>query len=265
MSDWLHKPSTANVVSMGKHRAVSKRRPFVPVALLAPAAVAGIAVVSAPAAQAAPTPIDNLSNVPSRTSLSFQYAPLGARIGTPNSTEARPALSTVKLYLVDYAMRHGDGSASDRDLAQRMIQSSDDAAASQLDDKYPGAIDAAAAEYRLTSTHRGSFWGDSVTSTADTVTFLEAKKATDPGSPILGWMATANPTAADGTLQNWGTSQLPGVVGTKWGWADDSSTGVASASFGPDFSVAAQTYGGPPPTVDSLVADLNNRLQQFLP
>ena len=268
---------------MAKHRAVCRRRPLVPVALLTPAAAAGIAVAAAPSAEAAPNPIDNFAGVPGRTSLTFEYSPLHARVGTANSAEARTGLSTVKLYVADYALRHGDGSPNDVALAQRMIQLSDDSAASQLDAKYPNAIAATAGEYGLTNTRRGSFWGDSVTSTADTVTFLEAKKATDPTSPILGWMTTAAPIAADGTPQNWGTTDLPGAIGTKWGWSDDRTSEVASASFGPDFSVAAHTNGGPndqnadvgtafgpavappPPTIDSIVADINNRIQQFLP
>ena len=59
----------------------------------------------------------------------------------------------------------------------------------------------------------------------------------------LGQLATAAPVAVDGTHQNWGTGALPSVTGTKWGWSDDGASVVASASFGPDFSVAANTYG----------------------
>lgn len=148
----------------------------------------------------------------------------------------------MKLYVADYALRHGDRSPEDLLLAERMIRQSDDAAASELDTKYPEAIDAAADEYGLSETSRGSFWGDSFTSTADTVRFLVAKRG-DPLSPIPGWMSTAEPVAADGTAQDWGTAKLPGVVGTKWGWADPGSSVVASASFGTDFTVAANTYG----------------------
>lgn len=191
---------------------------------------------------AAPSP-DGFDTVPDRTSLSFAHSPSGTRVGTANSAEARPGLSTVKLYVADYMLRHGDGSAEDRELGQRMIRDSDDGAASQAYAKYPHSIDAVASEYGLTATRGAAFWGNSSTSTADTVTFLEAKKATDPSSPILGWMATAAPVAADGTTQDWGTSTLPSVVGTKWGWSDYGPDIVASASFGPDFSVAANTYG----------------------
>ncbi|MBH0775412.1 hypothetical protein IT779_03810 [Nocardia sp. NEAU-351] len=183
--------------------------------------------------------------VPPRTALSVR-TPLGLDWGTPNQYETRSALSTAKLYIVDYALRHGDDSAGDLELAERMIRYSDDAAASALSAKYPAAIDAVAAEYALAQTRSGpGDWSTAVTSTADLATFLAVKQSTDPTSPILEWMATAAPTAADGTAQNWGTARLPGVVGTKWGWSDLPPWEVASVSFGPGFSVAAHTRGTP--------------------
>ncbi|GGG14865.1 hypothetical protein GCM10007304_31140 [Rhodococcoides trifolii] len=211
-------------------------------ALVALLPLGAVATASAQPASARPLPAD-FAGVPSRTALVLDCA--GTRIATPNAAESRPGLSEVKLFIVDYAIRRGDGSAGDRDLAADMITSSDDYAASQLDRKYPSAIDSIADEYGLTSTSRGSFWGDSYTSAADLVTFLEGVKRLHPDSPIPGWMAAATPVASDGTDQNWGTSQLIGVQGTKWGWADDISTAVASASIGPGFSVAAITLGGP--------------------
>ncbi|MFE7421748.1 hypothetical protein [Rhodococcus sp. NPDC057529] len=219
-------------------------------------------------AMAAPTP-DAIAEIAPRTALSFAHTPSGTRVGTPNQTAARPGLSIVKLYIADYMIRRGDGSAEDRELGQRMIRDSDDNAADRAYAKYPHSVDAIAAEYRLTSTTGAGYWGNSATSTADTVAFLEAKKTTDPTSPILDWMATAAPVAADGTHQNWGTGRLPSVTGTKWGWSDYGPSVVASASFGPDFSVAANTYGttdqhtsdvlgafgpepGPPPAPDQI-------------
>lgn len=193
-------------------------------------------------AHAAPTPAD-VGEVPARTAISFAHTPSGFRAGTANQGEARPGLSIVKLYMVDYMLRHGDGSAEDRALAERMIRASDDGAASRAHAKYPQAIDAIASEYGLTGTRGSGAWGSSATSAADAVTFLEAKKTTDPTSPVLGWMATAEPVAADGTPQDWGTALLPSVTGTKWGWSDYGPSVVASASFGPDFSVSAHTYG----------------------
>lgn len=206
-------------------------------------------VMAAPAtAQPSPdqgTSIAPSDGVPPRTALSVR-TPIGIGWGTANENEPRSALSMSKLYLADYALRHGDGSAEDRLNAERMIRYSDDAAADAVEAKYPQAITAIAAEYGLEETRPGTGgWGTSTTSTADIADFLTAKQTTDPTSPILGWMATAAPTAADGTRQDWGTSELPGVQGSKWGWSDMAPPEVASASFGPGFSVAAHTRGGP--------------------
>ena len=55
-------------------------------------------------------------------------------------------------------------------------------------------------------------------------------------------MATAAPVAADGYRQDFGTSHIPGVWGTKFGWSDD-RTIHASVSTGHGFTVAANTYG----------------------
>jgi hypothetical protein len=218
------------------------------------AAVAGIFAVGAcvlatpasadPAPNAAP--IGNvLPGVPDRTSISFRADALGVEWGTPNETESRTGLSMVKLYIVDYALRHGDGSDQDRQLGERMIRYSDDSAASALAVRYPNAIDAAAGEYRLPATHSGDSWSSSYTSVADITKFLDTKVRTDPNSPILAWMREAAPVAADGTQQNWGTSRLPGVNGSKWGWSDYGPQDVASASIGPGFTVAAHTHGSP--------------------
>jgi hypothetical protein len=211
---------------------------------------AGACLLAAPAwadpvvPNTVPTGAD-IPGVPDRTSISFRLDGLGLEWGTPNDTESRSGLSMVKLYIVDYALRHGDGSAQDRQLSERMIRYSDDSAAGALAAKYPNAIDATAAEYGLPATHAGATWGSSYTSSADLTKFLDAKVRTDPGSPILGWMRDASPVAADGTQQNWGTARLPGVVGSKWGWSDFGPQDTASASYGPGFTVAAHTHGSP--------------------
>ncbi|WP_415977092.1 hypothetical protein [Rhodococcus sp. 077-4] len=214
-----------------------------------------VALICAAPANALPTPSD-LADVPSRTALSYEHVPTGTYVGSAEDNSARPGLSTVKLYMADYVVRFGDGSARDRDLAARMIQVSDDGAASVLDAKYPRAISSTAGEFGLTSTSRGSFWGDSYTSTADTVRFLAAKKRTDPASPVLAWMNSAAPVAADGTVQDWGTQQLADVTGSKWGWADDGSSVVASASIGDEFVVASNTYGSRSSQTDDVMAGL---------
>ncbi|ONM46459.1 hypothetical protein [Nocardia donostiensis] len=213
------------------------------------------AVSAAPSPEPAP-PSATSDTTPPRTAISVR-TPFGFQWGTANEFQTRSALSMAKLYLADYALRHGDGSAEDHAYGERMIRYSDDAAADAVEAKYPGAIAAVAAEYGLEETRPGTSWSTSTTSTADLADFLDTKQRTDPGSPILGWMATAAPTAADGTEQNWGTALLPGVQGTKWGWSDMAPPEVASASFGPGFSVAAHTHGSP--------ADQNNDLFGAVP
>ena len=48
--------------------------------------------------------------------------------------------------------------------------------------------------------------------------------------------------AADGYEQNFGTSTLPGVIGTKWGWSND-LTLHSSVSYGENFVVAVAVSG----------------------
>ncbi|WP_174575686.1 hypothetical protein [Nocardia miyunensis] len=213
--------------------------------------VAAGACLIAGHAAADPVPPDttptsmNIPGVPGRTSISMRVAFLNLQWGTANATQSRAGLSLVKLYMVDYALRHGDRSAQDRQLAERMIRYSDDSATVAIAAKYPNAIDAEAAEYGLLATHSGPTWGQSYTSTADITKFLDRKMTTDPGSPVLRWMAMASPVAADGTAQNWGTARVPGVIGNKWGWSDLGQQQVGSASFGPGFAISAQTDGTP--------------------
>ncbi|MFH5209325.1 hypothetical protein [Antrihabitans spumae] len=203
---------------------------------------ASLAVAFPASASATPATADNLTRVPERTAITIIDLRTGSVTRTPNASEPRPALSMVKLYIADYALRHGDRSATDLDLVEQMIRYSDDFSASQLESKYPTAIDATAAEFRLTDTTAGPQWGTSFTSTNDVANFLRAKLRYDRGSPIFSWMATADRVANDGTVQDWGTSTLPAVTGSKWGWSDMGSPMVASASVGPDFVVAASTY-----------------------
>ena len=184
-------------------------------------------------------------SVPMRTAISVRTIVPWLSFGTANEDEPRSGLSIVKLYMADYALRHGDGSAEDRALAERMIRYSDDAAAGRMHAKYPAAIDRIAAEYHLAHTRTGTDWGTSYTSTSDVATFLAAKEIGDPGSPILRWMSEPGRRAADGTLQNWGTVKVPYVMGTKWGWSDFGPSQVASASYGPGFTIAVQTRGTP--------------------
>lgn len=200
--------------------------------------------MAAGSATAAPQPKltpQGTIDAPTRTQVSFDYTPTGTHFGTTNENESRPGLSIVKLYIADYVFKHG--TEADKAKATQMIRYSDDAIASELYGRYPESINATAHEYGLSNTHGAAHWGYSTTSSADTVKFLEAKKRENPADPVLIAMSTASPVAADGYSQDYGTATLPGVSGTKWGWSDDRRSIHASASIGPDFSVAANTYG----------------------
>lgn len=235
---------------MGRHSLTrtTRRRPahraHRPALLTAPV-VAAVGVLVVPGtALAAPQPaLDPSGTVaaPPRTQITVEHTPTGFHAGTANEHESRPALSLVKMYIADYVFTHGD--PADRDAATQMLRFSDDATASRLYAKYPQSITDTAAAYGLTDTRAAAHWGNSTTSTADSVRYLEAKKRQNMTDPVLTALATASPVAADGYHQDYGTAVLPGVTGTKWGWSDDRRSLHASASFGPDFSVAAATYG----------------------
>lgn len=164
----------------------------------------------------------------------------GYHTGTATERFARPALSLIKLYIADYVIKHG--TMKEKYEALNMVRSSNDAYAEELYSRYPDSIEETAKEYGLYSTRGDEMWGYSVTSTYDVVKFISELIKEDPTNPILVAMADANPVAADGYQQNFGTSVLPGVIGTKWGWSNDLAL-HSSVSFGEDFVVAAAVTG----------------------
>ncbi|WKD61698.1 hypothetical protein CCICO_08430 [Corynebacterium ciconiae DSM 44920] len=172
--------------------------------------------------------------------LSFVRLSDGEHHGTANERFARPALSLIKLYIADYVL--DKGTAQQRQQALKMVRDSSDSIAATLYEAYPEAIDATATRYNLQSTRANSKWGHSVTSTYDVCFFIAQKLEEDPDSPLLRAMRTAEPVAADGYKQNFGTSTLPGVEGSKWGWSN-SRTLHSSVSFGKDFVAAAAVSG----------------------
>lgn len=172
--------------------------------------------------------------------ISFRRLSDGHHTGTATERFARPALSLIKLYIAEYVIEHG--TFAERYAAIDMISSSDDRTAGELYRAYPESIDAVAREYGLLSTRAHERWGSSVTSTYDVVEFIVQLMEQDPLHPILVAMAEATPVAADGYGQDFGTSVLPGVVGTKWGWSDSREL-HSSVSFGENFVVAAAVTG----------------------
>lgn len=193
------------------------------------------ATTAAPASEAGTLPA-----LP-RTAMSVDHPATGFHAGTGNEHESRPALSLIKLYLADYVLSHGD--PADAEKARHMVRTSDDATASELQARYPGAIRHTADYYGLRATTEAPHWGNSTTSTADVTAFPLAKQRQNPQDPVLVEMTQAAPVTADGYPQDFGTATLPGVTGTKFGWSDDRTSIHASASIGPDLVVSAHTWG----------------------
>ncbi|MDO5032584.1 hypothetical protein [Corynebacterium sp.] len=216
--------------------------------------------------------------VPPRTQATLRYAD-GTTVSTGNSHESRPALSLVKLYLGMWVLKYG--APEDKAKVEDMIRFSNDATASHLDRTYPQAIPGIIAEYGLKETHYPGYWGNTTTSTEDLARFTATIWSDPVAQPMVRGMRTASPRAADGYLQDFGTARIPGVWGTKLGWADDRSV-HATVSVGNGYSIAANTYGSPgdltadvlgavrvvpdpvpqPRTWQQLCKEVNDRLQQ---
>lgn len=195
----------------------------------------------APAVAPDPVPAEFSWGV-ERNQASFYFLADGHRLGTDSEHQARPGLSLTKLYIAEYVLEHG--TVGERYDALHMLSDSNDCSAQELYTKYPDSVDHVAEEYGLSTTRGAEHWGESLTSTYDVVTFIAALKAKDPAHPILVAMSLATENAADGYGQDFGTSQLPGAIGTKWGWSDDREL-HSSVSFGDGWVAAAAVAGGP--------------------
>ena len=195
-------------------------------------------LAAAPAAQAMTF---DPGKVPPRTQMTVRYAD-GTVVSTPNGHESRPALSLVKLYLGTWVLKYG--APEDKARVENMIRFSEDATASDLERKYPQAIPGIIGEYQLGETHHNGYWGNTTTSTEDLARFVGAISTDPAAAPIMKGMATAAPAASDGYRQDFGTARIPAILGTKFGWSEDGQV-HATASFGPGYTVAANTYGSP--------------------
>ncbi|GAB3702711.1 hypothetical protein GCM10027595_17290 [Corynebacterium nasicanis] len=184
--------------------------------------------------------LDAFVENPTGSQVSFHRISADCSTGTATEHFARPALSLIKLYIAAYVIEHG--TLAEQYQAISMISSSSDKVAGELFRTYPDSIDAVAADYGLVSTRAADRWGFSVTSTYDAVRFIVKLREEDPLHPILVAMAEATPVAADGYGQDFGTSVLEGVIGTKWGWSDKRDL-HSSVSFAEDYVVAAAVTG----------------------
>ena len=201
-----------------------------------PCAAVIIAAIASPAVAHA---VPSLIGMPERTQVTVRHAS-GWSIATPNANESRPALSLAKLYLGYWVLKHG--AAADKAQVEEMIRVSHDGIATDLDARYPQAIDGVARQFRLHATHRNGYWGNSVTSTENMARFMDAIHGDPAAAPLFRGMNNAAPVAADGYRQDFGTATLPGMEGRKFGWSDSLHI-HASVSHGNGFTVAAHTFG----------------------
>lgn len=201
-----------------------------------PVLVASLVLGSAPAVAA--TTLDPAA-VAARTQVTLRYNN-GVVVSTANSHESRPALSLVKLYLGYWVLHHG--APEDKARVENMIRYSEDATASDLDRKYPQAIPEVIGQFGLNETHYPGYWGNTTTSTEDLARFTSIMVGDPVAQPIVTGMRTAAPVAADGYKQDYGTSRIPGIIGTKFGWSDARDVN-ATVSLGNGFVIAANTYG----------------------
>lgn len=179
-----------------------------------------------------------------RTALAVVH-PDGRVSISPDAEEARPALSLAKLYLGYWVLYNG--TAEEKDKVQKMVESSDDAIASELDRAHPEAIDEIAEDFELRQTRRGGAWGNTETSARDLATFVNGILWDPVAKPLLNGMEKQAAVAQDGFIQGFGTARLHNVRGSKMGWADDRKSATGSVSFGEagdeTWTVAALTLG----------------------
>lgn len=161
--------------------------------------------------------------------------------GSPNARETRPALSLAKLYLGYYVLAHG--TPEEKGKVLRMTSESDDLLAVQLDAAYPDAINKVAEEFELAGTYSRGYWGKSGTTPYDLAKFVTAIIEDPVAEPLIRGMANHAPYAKDGMKQDFGTDQLDGAIGSKFGWSDDRESAFGSVTFGPDWVAAAMSYG----------------------
>ncbi|CCI84031.1 hypothetical protein [Corynebacterium otitidis] len=198
-----------------------------------PAAAVALGLTAAPLAAAEPAP----AAPPTAWAAVLGN---GWLVGSDNGGQPAPALSLSKLYLGYWVLHHGE--EDDAPLVDEMMRASSDAAAAELEKKYPQAIGEVIDEFRLGATSYDGRWGYVESAPADVARFLHEVRNDPVAAPLFSGMAEAEPIAADGYAQDFGTAHVPGVVGTKFGWSDERDQ-HSSASYGVGFVISAATLG----------------------
>ena len=205
-------------------------------ALIAIATALGIAFTQAPHASA-----QTLRGhaAPARTQIAVMH--LNGHIETsPHAHESWPTQSLSKLFLGYWVLRHG--APGDKAKVEPMIRLSHDGIANALDARYPQAIPEVIHHFGLSNTHYSGYWGSTRSSAVDIARFVNAIQFRPESFPLLQGMVFPAPIAADGYPQNFGTSTLPGVQASKWGWSNNHDA-HASVSIRFGQVVAAITHG----------------------
>ncbi|WP_018296727.1 hypothetical protein [Corynebacterium lubricantis] len=195
-----------------------------------------LAMSGAPVANAIQLDAEDVNE---RTALALVHSD-GTIDASENAEDPRPALSLSKLYLGYWVIYNG--SKKHKSQVEEMLRLSHDGMATEMDRAYPEAIDEIASDFELESTYRNGYWGKTRTSAVDVTKFISAISYDPRAKPVFEAMSEAANYAHDGFSQDYGTSQLPGVEGTKFGWSNDHET-TATVSFGEDWAAASMTFG----------------------
>lgn len=214
--------------------------------LVKSAAAVGVAVPLALGATAQPAAAYHVDPAYNRDRTALAVVHPDGRVSlSPKAEEERPALSLAKLYLAYYVLYKGK--EEEKSKVTSMIAYSDDEVASELDERYPEAIDSIAEDFDLQQTHRNGYWGQTSTSARDVATFVSSIVWDPAAKPLLNGMEKQEKIAKDGFFQGFGTARLDRVKGSKMGWSDDRGSATASVSWGEigdeTWAVAALTEG----------------------
>lgn len=205
-------------------------------ALITIATALGLAFAQAPHASAQSL---RGHEVPPRTQIAVMH--LNGHLETsPRAHESWPAQSLSKLLLGYWVLRHG--APGDKTKVEPMIRLSHDGIANELDARYPQAIPEVIHQFGLGNTHYSGYWGSTRSSAVDIARFVNAIQFRPESLPLLQGMVFPAPIATDGYPQNFGTSTLPGVQASKWGWSNNRDA-HASVSIRFGQVVAALTHG----------------------
>jgi hypothetical protein len=194
----------------------------------------------------------------------------GRYYGSVDAQLQLPSESVVKVVIAANLLATGQMTGATETMAEQMITQSDDADADTLWGKVggPAVISWVAQRYSITDLGQASatwgWWGNTKF-TARGLTELYAAIKADPvvGPWLLSAMQKMNPTAADGTDQDFGLAAQTQVGAFKQGWGGDNdatdceqlnSTGLLDSGR---YAVAILVQKVPAVSMSALLPDVN--------